>query len=70
MVRVNLVFLYISDFYSKKSEYNVLAGKDASRAHALWSLEAKDLNHDLVRMYFIPVWAFSPENLSSGFLTK
>ena len=68
MVRVNLVFLYISDFYSKKSEYNVLAGKDASRAHALWSLEAKDLNHDLVRMCII--WTSSPEKLSSGFLTN
>ncbi|KAH3711719.1 uncharacterized protein LOC127857666 [Dreissena polymorpha] len=34
-------------FYSKGSDYNVLVGKDASRAHALWSLEEKDLTHDL-----------------------
>ncbi|XP_045183969.1 neudesin-like [Mercenaria mercenaria] len=34
-------------FYVKQSDYNVLAGKDASRAHALWSLDEKDLTHDL-----------------------
>ncbi|KAL4237464.1 hypothetical protein ACF0H5_002181 [Mactra antiquata] len=34
-------------FYGKESEYNKLVGKDASRAHALWSLDEKDMIHDL-----------------------
>ncbi|WAR19125.1 NENF-like protein [Mya arenaria] len=34
-------------FYGKESDYNILVGKDASKAHALWSLEEKDLTHDL-----------------------
>lgn len=35
------------DFYGKGKSYNVLVGKDATRAVALWSLEEKDLTHDV-----------------------
>ncbi|KAK3094206.1 hypothetical protein FSP39_025447 [Pinctada imbricata] len=35
------------DFYGKGASYNLLAGKDASFAIAKWSLEPKDMHHDL-----------------------
>ncbi|XP_063426547.1 uncharacterized protein LOC143069431 [Mytilus galloprovincialis] len=35
------------DFYGKGSGYNQLAGKDASYAIAVWSLEDKDMHHDI-----------------------
>ncbi|KAJ8309127.1 hypothetical protein KUTeg_014001 [Tegillarca granosa] len=35
------------DFYGPGAAYSALAGKDASRAIALWSLEEKDMHHDL-----------------------
>lgn len=35
------------DFYGKGKSYNALVGKDATRAVALWSLEKKDLTHDV-----------------------
>ncbi|XP_035692675.1 neudesin-like [Branchiostoma floridae] len=35
------------DFYGKGAGYNALAGKDATRAVAKWSLEPEDLNSDI-----------------------
>ncbi|PIK58120.1 hypothetical protein BSL78_04976 [Apostichopus japonicus] len=35
------------EFYGKGKGYNVLVGRDATRAVALWSLEKKDLTHDV-----------------------
>ncbi|XP_052106538.1 neudesin-like [Mytilus californianus] len=35
------------DFYGKGAAYNQLAGKDASYAIATWSLEDKDMHHDI-----------------------
>ena len=42
-----------TDFYNKQSEYNALTGKDASRAHATWSLDPKDLIPDLVSRRYL-----------------
>ncbi|XP_013383370.1 neudesin [Lingula anatina] len=36
-----------SDFYGKGASYNVLVGKDSTRAVAKMSLDSADLNHDL-----------------------
>ncbi|XP_062572945.1 neudesin-like [Saccostrea cucullata] len=35
------------DFYGKGAGYSILAAKDASYAIAKWSLEEKDMHHDL-----------------------
>eukprot|EP00049_Salpingoeca_infusionum_P010818 m.186611 g.186611 ORF g.186611 m.186611 type:complete len:138 (-) comp14758_c0_seq1:1305-1718(-) len=34
-------------FYGPGSSYHILVGKDSSRAVALWSLDPKDMTHDL-----------------------
>lgn len=40
--------LFLVDFYGKGAGYSILSAKDASYAIAKWSLEKKDMHHDLV----------------------
>ena len=42
------------DFYGKDGSYNVFAGKDCTRAVALWSKDPKDMTSDLVSCYGTP----------------
>ena len=43
-----IILSFTTDFYGKGAAYNQLAGRDASYAIATWSLEDKDMHHDLV----------------------
>jgi len=42
------ILSFTTDFYGKGAAYSQLAGRDASYAIAKWSLEDKDMHHDLV----------------------
>ena len=49
-----IVFCFIhllcnADFYGKGAGYNALAGRDCTRAVALWSLDEDDMISDVVR---------------------
>lgn len=47
-LREELYQVCFSDFYGKGAGYSILAAKDATYALAKWSLEKKDMHHDLV----------------------
>ena len=44
-------YLSSADFYGAGAGYNVFAGKDCTRAVALWSLDEKDFTDDIVSIY-------------------
>lgn len=51
--------VFFVDFYGKGAGYSILSAKDASYAIAKWSLEKKDMHHDLVSTcitILIPKW--------------
>lgn len=50
------MFFFISpDFYGKDAPYNLLVGKDSTKAVAKMSLDPDDLTHDIVCITFFSV---------------